>query len=335
VASSCAKSQGLVPGGDGNGGNGGNGGADASAAGGTSGSTAGGAGGKATGGSGPGGSGAAGGSAGGVGGAAGTGGTGGTATGGSGGTATGGSGGTATGGSGGTATGGSGGTATGGSGGTGGSCAIQSFDFTSCAGGWSHSGTNDDWSCGVPSSGPGGDHDGGGQLWATNLSGKANTCEDSYLESPAVDLSAYSGQALRVRFWHWHAFRTCNSGGLCGLVCTLDKSQYSGGLVEVYDGSQWHKVTPTSGYNGTKIECYSTSADAGPTCQPCAIDGQNGFGTATNGSWQYAEADISSYAVAGFKVRFRFASYDIDPFCHPNTGGWYIDDVSIAPVGCP
>ncbi len=335
----------MIPNGEGSGGNAGvdgsvSGGAAGTGAGGKGGSSAGGAAGSSAGGAGASGGksagGAGGGSAGGTGGSgaggssAGGSGTGGSGTGGSG-TGGSGTGGSGTGGSG-TGGSGTGGSGTGGSGGSGG-CAIKSFDFASCTGGFTHGGTNDDWSCGVPSSGPNGDHDGGGQLWATNLSGKANTCEDSYLESPTIDLSAYAGQAIRLRFWHWHAFRACASG--CGFICTLANSQESGGLIQVFDGAQWQTVTPTAGYNGKKLDCYSNDPDAGPTCSPCDIDGNKGFDTGTDGSWQYAEADISSYTVSGFKVRFVFASYASDFLCFPNSAGWYIDDVSIAPVGCP
>lgn len=325
VALSCAKSEGIAPQGSVSGGSAGIDGSVAAGAGGqAAGGTGGGTAGAGTGG------GATGGSAG-----SSSGGTSGSSAGGTGGSGTGGTAGSSAGGTAGAGTGGTGGSGTGGAGGSG-SCTIKSFDFASCTGGFTHGGANDDWACGVPTSGPGADHDGNGQLWGTHLSGNASTCENASLESPTIDLSAYSGQAIRLRFWHWHAFRVCNPGVFgCAIVCPLDNSQYSGGLVEVYDGSQWHKVTPTVGYNGTKINCYSNDPDAGPTCQPCDIDGQTGFGTATNGSWQYAEADISSYAVAGFKVRFHFASYDTEFLCHPNSAGWYIDDVLIAPVNCP
>ena len=275
---------------------------------------------------------------GGVAGAAGslTGGSAGASGGSSGTGASGGAGGTggATGGSGGT-TGGSGG-ATGGSGGSGG-CPITTYPFTGCPTGWTTAGNNNDWQCGVPSVGPpNGDHTGGGQCWGTKLTGNANNCADSTLTSPIQNLSAYNGQALRLRFWHFYEFRACNpSGFLCALPCALDKSTYSGGVVEVStNGSTWTKITPTTGYNGTAIDCYYLDPEAGATCSPCSLDGQVGFGGATAG-WQQVEFDISSYAVSTFQFRFHFASYGAEPLCHPNKPGWYVDDVSIVKLSCP
>ncbi|GMV14763.1 MAG: hypothetical protein HS104_09390 [Polyangiaceae bacterium] len=316
---------------------------------GAAGSLTGGSAGASGGSSGTGASGGAGGTGGATGGSGGTTGGSGGATGGSGGTtggtggATGGSGGTtggtggATGGSGGT-TGGAGGTggATGGSGGSGG-CPITTYPFTGCPTGWTTAGNNNDWQCGVPSVGPpNGDHTGGGQCWGTKLTGNANNCADSTLTSPIQNLSAYNGQALRLRFWHFYEFRACNpSGFLCALPCALDKSTYSGGVVEVStNGSTWTKITPTTGYNGTAIDCYYLDPEAGATCSPCSLDGQVGFGGATAG-WQQVEFDISSYAVSTFQFRFHFASYGAEPLCHPNKPGWYVDDVSIVKLSCP
>ncbi|MCC6665669.1 MAG: hypothetical protein IT375_18080 [Polyangiaceae bacterium] len=307
---------------------------DASVGGSTTGG-AGGSGGAATGGAagsgGAVGGGGSGGSTGGSGGA--TGGSGG-ATGGSGG-ATGGSGG-ATGGSGG-ATGGTGGSggATGGSGGTGGSagCPIKTYDFADCTG-WTAAGTKSDWQCGAPSAGPpNGDHTGGGKCWGTKLADNATNCQDSTLTSPVIDLSAASGKQPRLRFWHYYDFRACNPAGLCGAICALDPSTYSGGIVEVTsNGSTWTKVAPTTG--GAKIECYSTDSDGGTTCTPCALDGQTGYAGKSPG-WQLVEIDLSSYVSSTFQARFHFASYGLEFLCHPDKPGWYIDDVSIVKLTCP
>ncbi|MCK6536133.1 MAG: hypothetical protein L6Q84_24470, partial [Polyangiaceae bacterium] len=255
------------------------------------------------------------------------------ATGGSGG-ATGGSGG-ATGGSGGT--GGTGG-ATGGSGGTGGTggsagCPIKTYDFADCTG-WTAAGTKSDWQCGAPSAGPpNGDHTGGGKCWGTKLAGNATNCQDSTLTSPVIDLSAASGKQPRLRFWHYYDFRACNPAGLCGAICALDPSTYSGGIVEVTsNGSTWTKVAPTTG--GAKIECYSTDSDGGTTCTPCALDGQTGY-TGKSPGWELVEIDISSYVSSTFQARFHFASYGLEFLCHPDKPGWYIDDVSIVKLTCP
>jgi hypothetical protein len=210
-----------------------------------------------------------------------------------------------------------------------------SWDFASCPSGWSASGTNNGWQCGKPTTGPGGDHTGGGNTWGTAMSGGAPFCSDSWVTSPSVDLSAYQGLALKLRFWQWHDFRACNpSAPLCPLVCALGNSTYSGGVVEVYNGGQWVKVSPTGGYTGKPIDCYYVDADGGVTCQPCALDGQQGFDGAS-GAWVFMEMDISSYAHSTFQVRFHFASYANEFLCHPNKAGWYVDDVAIAKLSCP
>jgi hypothetical protein len=150
-----------------------------------------------------------------------------------------------------------------------------------------------------------------------------------------VNLAAYSGQALRLRFWHYYDFRACVGTGLCALPCALDKSTYSGGLVEVStNGSTWTKIAPTGGYPGTANDCYYHDPEGGATCSPCSIDGQTGFG-GMSASWELVEMDISSYAVASLQFRFHFASYGVEPLCHPAKPGWYIDDVSIVKLSCP
>jgi hypothetical protein len=271
----------------------------------------------------------------GTGGKAGSGGTGGSA-GSSGSAGSGGSGGIGgsggTGGTGGTAgTGGSGGCA--GTGGAGG-CEIVAWHFDSGAQGWTASGTNNDWQCAVPTNGPSGDHTGnGGRVWQTGSS-KAANCENSTLVSPVVNLSAYVGQALRLRFWHWFEFNACVPGGLtCSLHCSLDKSTYSGGIVEAFNGSAWQKIEPPCGYSGQAIDCYSMDPDAGPTCSPCDLDGVKGFDGSSGGAWVMVEMDVSGYAVAQFQARFHFASYAWEFLCHPNKRGWIIDDVAVVKLG--
>ena len=266
----------------------------------------------------------------------GTGATGGSPTGGTGGTGA--TGGSPTGGTGG-ATGGTGGGGTGGTGGSGGfgGCAVKSYDFTGCGSDFTAAGNNTDWACGNPSSGPGSDHTGSGNAaWGTGLNGNSKNCADSTLTSQEIDLSSYSGQTVRLQFWHWYSFRVCDPNGLiglCGLPCALDPSTYSGGLVEVHDGTSWKKVTPTGGYSNTAIDCYYVNSDGGTTCSPCALDGQKGFAGASGG-WLPVEIDVSSYTHSKFRLRFHFASYGSDP-CHPATPGWYIDDVRIAKMTCP
>ena len=77
---------------------------------------------------------------------------------------------------------------------------FENFDSTN--GGFTISGTNPSWAWGVPTSGPGTAHS-APNVWATNLAGNYNVSEQSYLTSPVIDLSEYSGLAPTLSFWHW------------------------------------------------------------------------------------------------------------------------------------
>jgi hypothetical protein len=150
-----------------------------------------------------------------------------------------------------------------------------------------------------------------------------------------LNLAAYNGQAIRLQFWHWHEFSVCNkSSALCTIPCALDSSTYSGGLVEIWNGTQWVKVSPSGGYTGDKIDCHSIDAEAGQTCQPCDLDGVKGFPGSSNGTWALVDIDISLYAINGFQVRFHFASYADEIVCHTPKRGWFIDDVKVVKLGC-
>ncbi len=58
------------------------------------------------------------------------------------------------------------------------------------------------WAWGQPASGPGQAHS-PTSLWATKLDGDYSSNEDSYLVSPVIDLSAYTGQAIILNWWQW------------------------------------------------------------------------------------------------------------------------------------
>lgn len=64
------------------------------------------------------------------------------------------------------------------------------------------------WEWGVPTSGPGAAHS-GVKVWATNLDGNYNDYEDSYLETPDIDLSTYDGYGVKVAWWDWQETETC------------------------------------------------------------------------------------------------------------------------------
>lgn len=211
-------------------------------------------------------------------------------------------------------------------------CVVFSTPLDNCPGGFTTSGINNDWQCGVPSgaSGPPGDHtSGNGALWGTNIAGKTNTCEDSELVSPTVDLSAQAGKTLMLSFWHWFDFRGCTPNGiLCpNVACQLDPTSYSGGVVEVFMNGNWVQIDPLGGYGngGQTISCSYMDA----ACTSCSLEGKTGFtANGMEGIWQQAVFDISAYAGAMSKMRFRYASHDAYS-CYPKTGGWYIDDIEV------
>jgi hypothetical protein len=196
---------------------------------------------------------------------------------------------------------------------------IQHWDFAICPAGWGgitlgHSElTSMSWECGTPGAGPGGDHGGDGSVWATRLHSDYLDFEWSALTSPAVDLSAVTGP-VTLSFWHWYDFEYCTSS--CGAdnpsSCALD-----GGNVEVYDGMSWVMVVPSGAYPGTLrfFDSYYVHPLRG-------APGYNADGTES--TWLLATFDVTSYANAGFQVRFVFGS---DSGVHED--GWYIDDVML------
>ncbi len=65
------------------------------------------------------------------------------------------------------------------------------------------SGTGENsWAKGAPTSGPGAAYS-DPNVWATNLSGDYNTNEVSYITSPVMDLSAYTGKGVVVEWMDW------------------------------------------------------------------------------------------------------------------------------------
>lgn len=74
-------------------------------------------------------------------------------------------------------------------------------DMEAGPGGWTTGGTNNDWQHGAPAAGPGNAHS-GTKVWATNLSGPYRNNSNSWLMTPAIDLTTYTSATLR--FAHWY-----------------------------------------------------------------------------------------------------------------------------------
>ena len=81
-------------------------------------------------------------------------------------------------------------------------------DFEGGDGGFTVEGTNATWEWGTPTGGPGAAHS-GSSLWGTNLSGNYNDNEISFLVSPIIDLSPYSGKTLIISWWQWLQTESC------------------------------------------------------------------------------------------------------------------------------
>ncbi|WP_325224081.1 S8 family serine peptidase [Schnuerera sp.] len=92
-------------------------------------------------------------------------------------------------------------------------------------------GTANDWEWGIPTSGPN-TAASGEKLWATNLSGNYTARNDSYIESPAIDIPENSNATLI--FTHWYDFE--------GTTTLWDYGQV---MISNDDGETWMNLTPT------------------------------------------------------------------------------------------
>ncbi len=80
---------------------------------------------------------------------------------------------------------------------------FQNFDSNN--GGFVVSGQNSSWAWGAPSASPGpGAAYSSPNVWATNLSGYYNNSENSFITSPAIDLSSHAGKSPILSFMHWY-----------------------------------------------------------------------------------------------------------------------------------
>jgi hypothetical protein len=159
---------------------------------------------------------------------------------------------------------------------------VYSQDFEASNGGFETYGTNFDglyssWVWGpIPtptySPYPSAPPQGGTKVWSTTENGGFyDSYEDSYLESPKIDLSAYAGKSFVFSWWMW-----------------VDIEYYSdAGIIEISNdgGSSWKKV----------IAMTNMSNDIVPS-EPYAF-------------WANPAISLDpSYAVSNFQVRFRLVS---------------------------
>lgn len=226
-------------------------------------------------------------------------------------------------------------------------CVIKSFDFNDCSSDFTTEGNKNLWECGKPAIGPNSDHSGGGSLWGTRLKSKPEQCSDSFLNSPEMDLSVQNGRKVKLQVWHWEEFRVCdpNKGlfGACKLACeppfNVPVDSYSGGVLEVFTGSNWVVVPPEIGYGASSQELWvngsTKDSDGGtkPPCQESTLHGKTAFAAkGVNKQWILSTFDISKYMTSSFRFRFHFASAPSED-CFPNTAGWFVDDIKIFYAG--
>jgi len=82
---------------------------------------------------------------------------------------------------------------------------LYSDGFETTGGGYTHSGTSDQWEWGTPTFGPGGAHQ-GAKCWGTNLDGNVPYNCNCVLTSPPIAVPALgANQIARVRFYSWIA----------------------------------------------------------------------------------------------------------------------------------
>lgn len=168
-------------------------------------------------------------------------------------------------------------------------------DFESGSGGWTSGGTNSSWELGEPATAFIDTANSGLNAWVTNLTGNYNSSEDSYVESPCLDFSAYTDDPV-IRF-----------AGIFRTEACCDEGWVD---VSVDGGVTWTKL----GAAGEGENWYNDVSD----------DLWNGTSGNAN-EWLTAEHILTGTAgQSDVKVRFRFSSdfslsYD----------GFGLDDIEI------
>lgn len=116
--------------------------------------------------------------------------------------------------------------------------------------GWTHSGANDPWQWGTPTSGPGAAYS-GVSLWATNLHEPYPNNVNASLVSPPIALTG--AEAYALQFAHWYNF----------------ENNWDFGYVEVLDESgQWQVLTRITGLGESwQLPAFDLTPWAGQTIQ--------------------------------------------------------------------
>jgi hypothetical protein len=176
---------------------------------------------------------------------------------------------------------------------------LLSSDFETGDGGFTESPGDTVWEWGAIVSGaPSSGH---GNVWATNLSGNYGACENAFLTSTTLDLSACGGVTITLTFDTWYEYEQY------GLV------YYDGFLVEMWNGSAWVQVAPVGGWDH-RVDIYG--------CSGIHVEGKDCFAH-ESGGWlaKTFTSTLTSYP-SDFKFRFVHGS-DVDG----HYDGAFIDNV--------
>lgn len=152
---------------------------------------------------------------------------------------------------------------------------IYEEDFEASDGGYTHSGTNDEWEWGHPTSGPGAAHS-GNNCWATDLDGNyANQGWGSnYLYSVGINIPS-GVAAVRLSFWHWMYKEYY--WDRCGLYISPDNSSWTriAWWQWTYGNRRWEQYTyrlPDSYIGGTLYIRWRLQTDYSVTYPGWYID---------------------------------------------------------------
>lgn len=158
-------------------------------------------------------------------------------------------------------------------------------DLEADDGGFTESPGSTVWEWGAIVSGP--PASGHGNVWATNLSGSYGACDNAFLTSPTLDISACSGTTVTLSFDAWYEYEQF------GLV------YYDGLLVEMWSGSTWVQIAPVGGWDHT-IDIYG--------CSGIYVDGKQCFAH-RSGGWlvKTFTVTLTTYP-SDYKFRFVHGS---------------------------
>ncbi|MCF7858280.1 MAG: S8 family serine peptidase [Candidatus Cloacimonetes bacterium] len=169
-------------------------------------------------------------------------------------------------------------------------------DFDSGGITWDSDNGTDLWYNVDPTS-PSDDHTGGGNCFLTNGNTDYVATATYILTSPAIDLSQTNNNTLS--FWMW----------------LKAESDYDGGFIELYDGTNWIADVNSllsQNYDGDLSTSYSNPY------------GGSLAWSYDRSSWTLVTVDLSTYSNQDFKFRYKFGS-DSTIF----EQGWAIDDVVV------